>query len=240
MTHKGGKKITFKKLMKWLGIAILVYIVGSVLLTALYIVVNPPVTFLMVQRYVEQTFDKEREAKIDKHWVKFEDISPNMVRVVMASEDQNFPIHDGFDRKAIEKEKKRAERTGKRHRGASTISQQTAKNVFLWPQRSYIRKGLEVYQTVLIEKFWSKRRIMEVYLNVIEFGDGIYGVEAASQHYFGKSAKHLSSNQAARLASILPNPLRYDPVHPSRYLRKHIAWIEKNMRRMRNASLNQH
>ena len=213
-------KITLKRVFKWIGIVIAAYIGLSVLLTLLYKVVNPPITFLMVQRCVQQAFDDKREVRLKKQWVDFEEISPNMVKAVMAAEDNRFKKHNGFDFEQIRRAAEDAKRTGKKPRGASTISQQTAKNVFLCNARNYLRKGLEVYQTVLIEAFWSKKRIMEVYLNVIEFGDGIYGVEAASQYYFGHSANSLSKREAALLASVLPNPLKRNPAKPSKSLNR--------------------
>ena len=214
------RKITFKLLFKWFGILILSYIILTLFLTLLYKFVNPPITFLMVQRCFEQTFDDNRKLRLKKDWVSFEEISPNMVKAAMAAEDNRFRNHNGFDFEEIKRAREDAKRSGKRPRGASTISQQTAKNVFLWHGRNYLRKGLEVYQTVLIEAIWSKERIMEVYLNVVELGDGIYGVEAAAQHYFGVSANKLTKHQAALLASALPNPLKRNPASPDRRLNR--------------------
>ncbi|WP_301707946.1 monofunctional biosynthetic peptidoglycan transglycosylase, partial [uncultured Duncaniella sp.] len=155
-----------------------------------------------------------------------DDISPWMSKAVVASEDANFYSHSGFDfkeiRKAIDEN-----RNGKRQRGASTISQQTAKNVFLWPGHSWLRKGLEAYFTVLIELFWSKDRIMEVYLNSIEMGAGIYGVEAAARYYFNTSASKLSKRQSILIAVSLPAPLRFDPANPSRYIQRRVRTISK-------------
>jgi monofunctional biosynthetic peptidoglycan transglycosylase len=158
-------------------------------------------------------------APVNKTWKNIEDISPHMVAAAIASEDNNFLGHGGFDFVAIEdaiSEYKQGKR--KRQRGASTISQQTAKNVFLWQGRSWVRKGLEVYFTFLIENLWSKERIMEVYLNVIEMGDGIYGVEAAAQAYFHTSAKNLSKWQSALITACYPNPRKRNPAKPSAYI----------------------
>lgn len=170
----------------------------------------------MAIRSAEAIFQGETPRN-SKKWVPIEKISPNMVQAVVATEDNLFMHHKGFSvsdiQKAIEHNKK-----GKRIRGGSTISQQTAKNVFLWPQRSYVRKGLEVYFTVLIELFWSKERIMEVYLNVIEMGDGIYGVEAAFNVYFDKNAAKLTKSQAALIAVCLPNPRKFNAGKPSPYI----------------------
>ena len=170
-----------------------------------------------------------KDMKLDKTWKPLEKISPHLQLAVVCSEDQNFLKHNGFDFGAIQKAIKHNEKS-KRKRGASTISQQTAKNVFLWPGRSWVRKGFEVYFTFLIELFWSKQRIMEVYLNVIEMGDGIYGAEAASQTYFKKSAKDISKQQAATISSILPSPLKYNARKPSAYLQGRINWTLQQMR----------
>lgn len=169
--------------------------------------------------------------KFRKHWVKLEDISDNLVLAVMSSEDSRFLDHKGFDRVEIRKaldEKK----SGKRVRGASTISQQTAKNVFLTPCRTVVRKVLEAYFTVLIENIWGKRRIMEVYLNVAEFGKGVYGAEAAAKQYFDKPASKLSARESAMLAACLPSPLKRNPARPSDYLRQRCSKIQGLMRQV--------
>lgn len=188
-----------------------------------------PGTYLMLQRMAEQSMEKERSVRIVKTWMPLTAISPHLPLAVMASEDQRFLIHDGLDFKAIEKAQEynqRQKQKGKdKRRGASTISQQTAKNVFLWPGRSWLRKGFEVYFTLLIEFFWPKYRIMEMYLNVAEWGDGIYGAESASQYYFHKPAASLSRSEAALLAAVLPNPLRWSPSRPTPYIRKRQGWI---------------
>jgi monofunctional glycosyltransferase len=168
-----------------------------------------------------------------KEWVPIEAISENLTLAVICSEDQHFEAHNGFDleaiKKAMENNKKRKKK-GKPVQGASTISQQVAKNVFLWPGRSWIRKGFEVYFTFLIETLWSKKRIMEVYLNVIEMGDGIYGAEAAAQHFYGKPAKELNRAEAALIAAVLPNPRRWSPKAPTAYISKKQNWIQNQMR----------
>lgn len=181
------------------------------------------VTPLMVIRSVESIFKGEMP-KNSKRWVSIDEISPNMVQAVVASEDNLFLYHHGFSFDAITKAFEH-NINGKRIRGGSTISQQTAKNVFLFPQRSYIRKGLEAYFTVLIELIWNKKRIMEVYLNVIEMGDGIYGVEAAAQEHFGIHASQLSRSQAALIAACLPNPRRFDVGYPSGYIQRREAHV---------------
>jgi len=200
----------------------------SILLVILFRWVPIYITPLMVIRCVEQKMD-DKEMKLDKSWKPLEEISPHLQLAVVCSEDQNFLKHRGFDFGAIKKAIKH-NKTSKRKRGASTISQQTAKNVFLWPGRSWIRKGFEVYFTFLIETFWSKERIMEVYLNVIEMGDGIYGAEAASKDYFKKPAKEISKRQAATISSILPNPIKYNAKKPSSYLQGRINWTLQQMR----------
>lgn len=165
-------------------------------------------------------------------WVSMADISPWMGLAVIAAEDQKFPEHWGFDVPAIEKALAHNERNESRIRGASTLSQQTAKNLFLWDGRSWLRKGLEAGLTLGIETVWSKKRILTVYLNIAEFGDGIFGVEAAAQRYFHKPASRLSVSEAALLAAVLPNPLRYKANTPSGYVRSRQAWIMRQMRQL--------
>lgn len=205
------------------------FVVVSVVSVGLMTVINPPLTPLMILRPIEGLFDG-KSIGIEKDWVSYDEISTNFFRAVIASEDAKFMRHDGFDRKAMKVAKRYNEiHKGKKKRGASTISMQTAKNTFLWHGRNYIRKGLEAYFTVLIEAVWGKKRIIEVYANVIEFGDGLYGVEAASQKFFGKSASRLTRREAALLASVLPNPHRWSPAKPTKYINKRVAWIMGRM-----------
>ena len=185
-----------------------------------------PITPLMVIKNMEQT-DADKSGW-EHDWVPIEEISSNLQLAVICSEDQNFLKHHGFDVKAIEKAYE-SNKKGKRLKGASSISQQTAKNVFLWPQRSWLRKGLETYFTFLIELIWSKERIMEVYLNSIEMGPGIYGAEAASQYWFKKSASKLTKYEASAIAAILPNPLNYRANPATSYIEGRKAWIIKQM-----------
>ncbi len=208
----------FRKLLKILRNTVLIFLGGSILWTILVGFVPVMVTPLMMIRTIEAISQGETP-KNSKRWVSLEEMSPNIIQAVVAAEDQEFVSHYGFSIDAIQKAYRHNQK-GKRIRGGSTISQQTAKNVFLWNKRSYLRKGLEAYFTVLIEVFWTKRRIMEVYLNVIEMGDGIYGIEAASLEYFGKSASKLSKSQAAAIAVCLPNPRKYSPVNPSNYIQR--------------------
>lgn len=206
------------------------FLMTSVLWVVVYRFVNPPITLLMVQRNIERKNDN-KPSKMEKKWVDFEEISDNMKRAAVSAEDQLFLKHIGFDLKAIEKAFE-TNKKGKKIKGGSTISQQTAKNVFLWPGRSWIRKGFEAYFTLLIEFFWSKERILEVYLNVIEMGDGIYGAEAAAQEYYGKSCKKMTRAQAALIAACFPNPRRWTPKNATPYIRHRQYLIMRNMRRL--------
>lgn len=201
--------------------AISLFLLLSVLMSAIYRWVPPPVTILMLWRVVEGNW-------IHKNWESYDNISPNLVRAVIAAEDAKFCEHYGFDWESIEKAWKRNQ-NAKRIRGGSTISNQTAKNVFLWPDRTYVRKAAEFYFTGLIELMWSKKRILEVYLNVVEFGPGIYGAEAAAEAHFGKSAKDLSRREAALLAAVLPNPIRWSASKPSGYIRGRAGTIQARM-----------
>lgn len=221
----------FKNIIRVIAKVLLGAIIASILLVIIYRFVPVPFTPLMIQRYFEM-----EEGKIDKTWMPLEKLSPNLPLAVVTSEDQKFEEHFGFDIEAIEKAAKYNDKhKGKKVKGASTISQQTAKNVFLWPNRSWVRKGLEVYFTLLIEVFWSKERIMEVYLNVIEMGPGVYGAEAASHYYFHKPAASLSKSEAALIAAILPNPIRWSAAKPTPYITRKKNWI---VRRMGKASFN--
>ena len=182
-----------------------------------------PLTPLMLVRCVEQKVDG-KSMRLSKDWVSIDKINNNLQLAVVCSEDQNFLDHHGFDFEAIEKAMD-FNKNHKRKRGASTISQQTAKNVFLWPGRSWIRKGFEVYFTFLIETIWSKERIMEVYLNVIEMGDGVYGAEAAARIFFHKPAKNLNDAQAALIAAVLPNPRKFSAARPGTYIISRQEWV---------------
>jgi monofunctional biosynthetic peptidoglycan transglycosylase len=224
---KGG---VFRLIFRVIKLAFIVFVVGSVFFVVLFRFVNPPVTLLMIERGFERKADG-KDWKIDKQWKSFDEIADPMKRAAVAAEDQTFLENHGFDFQAIEKAIKKNAHS-KKLIGGSTISQQTAKNVFLWPGRSIVRKGFEAWFTLLMEVFWSKKRIMEVYLNVIETGDGIYGVEAASQAYFHKPASELTNQQAAAIAVIFPSPLKWSATKPTRYLRHRQYLIMKNMRRL--------
>lgn len=197
--------------------------------TLLYRFLPVPCTPLMFIRCIQQAQEPNRQVRWEKDWVSFDELSPKLQLAVVCAEDQEFLEHEGFDFNAIEKAYK-YNKTHKRKRGASTISQQTAKNTFLWPARSWIRKCLEVYFTFLIEVLWNKERIMTVYLNIIEFGDGIYGAEAAAQRFFKKSAKDINTSEAALLAAVLPNPLKRSVAKPSGEVRQRQQWIISQMR----------
>jgi monofunctional glycosyltransferase len=182
----------------------------------------------MFIRLYEQWKD-DKDIKLERSWVSFSEISKNVPLAAVSSEDQNFFNHSGFDFEAIEKALENNKK-GKKVRGASTISQQTAKNVFLWPGRSWIRKGFEVYFTALIELFWGKERIMEVYLNIAEMGEGLYGIESAAQKYFNKPASKLSKNEAALIVACLPSPQKWKANKPGPYVVKRQQWILGQMR----------
>ncbi len=184
--------------------------------------INPPITLTQVGSILQGH-------GLKRDYVGRTSISANAKLAVMASEDQIFPDHDGFDFKSIKKAMAYNEKKPGRVRGASTISQQVAKNVFLWQGRSWVRKGLEVYFTFMIELFWSKQRILEMYLNVAEMGKGIFGIEAASQAYFNKPAKNLTRNEAAMIAACLPNPKKYSVKPPSRYVSIRSRWVLRQM-----------
>lgn len=215
------RRLLFKFALWFFGITIGI--------TLLYAILPVPVTPLMIQRCWQQAWDDERDLRLRHDWVSYGELSPHLQLAVVCAEDQDFLEHEGFDFEAIEKAYK-YNKNHKRKRGASTISQQTAKNVFLWPSRSWLRKGFEVYFTFLIETIWSKQRIMTAYLNSIEFGDGIYGAEAAARHFYGKSAKELNRQEAAMLASVLPNPLIYKVDKPASSVRQRQQWILGQMR----------
>jgi monofunctional glycosyltransferase len=228
--RKLGKRILriALKVVKWF----LILSIGGVIL---FRFIPPPFTPLMIIRCWQQLFDKNKDVRLKKQWLSLEEMSPALPLAVMAAEDQKFDDHFGFDFDAIKKAGRyNARHNGKRVKGASTITQQTAKNVFLFPARSWVRKGFEVYFTFLIEVFWSKHRIMEVYLNEIEMGEGIYGAEAAAQEYFHKPAKKLSIKQSALLAAVLPNPRKWSPARPTAYIERKSQRIIVFMSRLKS------
>jgi monofunctional biosynthetic peptidoglycan transglycosylase len=210
-------------------------ILGFLLATTIPVAVlrwiPPPASAFMLLEQASAIFQRDREFRLHYRWVPWDDISPAMKLAVVASEDQLFSEHLGFDLQAIGKALEHNQR-GRRTRGASTISQQTAKNLFLYPGRSYFRKALEVYFTGLLELFWPKQRILEIYLNIAQFGKGIYGVAEAGRIYFGKSAERLSAPEAALLAAVLPNPAMLQVNPPSAYVERRRRWILQQMRQL--------
>ncbi|MBP6659672.1 MAG: monofunctional biosynthetic peptidoglycan transglycosylase [Chitinophagales bacterium] len=219
----------------WTKRLVVGFFILSIVSTILFRFIPVPCTPLMLIRCTEQVFSGEFPI-LKKDWIPMKDMSSNLVLAVISSEDQKFAEHFGFDFEAIEKVAKlneKLKKKGKPIKGGSTISQQCAKNVFLFPQRSYIRKALEVYFTFLIEIFWSKKRIMEVYLNVIEMGNGIYGAQAASKTYFKKDAKNLTAAEAATIAAVLPNPRKWNAGKPSSYITKRKNSILRQMSHLR-------
>ena len=223
-----GKKRS--RLSRLLGLILLILIAVPVVGVLLFAVVPPTPTILMLQQAA-------KGQGLDYRWRGLNDISSHLVNAAIAAEDARFCSHHGFDMEAIERALDH-NADGGRIRGGSTISQQTAKNVFLWPSRDWIRKGLEAGYTVMIETVWSKRRIMEVYLNVVEWAPGVYGAQAASRHWFGKDADELTAREAARLAAILPSPRRYKAASPGPYVRRRAGRIQAAMGTVRNDGLN--
>ncbi len=215
------------KIFKFLLKLLVGFLIISIASVILFKWVPVPVTPLMLIRCVEQK-SNGKSLTLKHNWVSLDKISPKLQLAVVCSEDQNYLKHFGFDWGAIQKAIK-ANEEGKKLRGGSTISQQTAKNVFLWSSRSYLRKGLEAYFTLLIEIFWSKERIMEVYLNSIEMGNGVYGAEAAAQYWFKKTALKLNKDESAAITAILPNPLKYVANPPSAYIAKRKVWVKQQM-----------
>lgn len=219
--------------IKWIKNILIFFFVSTILSVVILKWVPVYFTPLMFIRCIQQIGEGE-SPKIEHQWVPLEQISHNAPQAVMASEDNRFLIHDGFDFEQIYRARLEAMHGG-RERGASTISQQTAKNVFLWPGHSWLRKGFEAYFTVLIEKIWGKRRIMEVYLNSIEMGDGIYGVEAVAELHFDTKASNLTKHQSALIAATLPNPRKFNSGKPSNYIRHRSREIVSLMSKIKNS-----
>lgn len=210
--------------------ALLWFAAGSVLLVLIFRWVPPPATALMVERKIESWFDGE-PIDLQRSWRPWEEISDELKVAVIAGEDQKFAEHWGFDIGAIQAAFAHNERGGTL-RGASTLSQQVSKNLFLWSGRSWLRKGLEAWFTALIEVLWPKQRILEVYLNSAEWDKGVFGAEAAAQHHFNVSAARLSRQQSSLLAAVLPNPRQWDASHPSSYVARRAGWIRQQMRQL--------
>ncbi|HEP0584754.1 TPA: monofunctional biosynthetic peptidoglycan transglycosylase [Klebsiella aerogenes] len=229
MSKRVAPLAMIKRLLLRLALICVVFWGGGI---ALFSVLPVPFSAVMLECQVSAWFSGDFHYVAHSDWVGMDEISPWMGLAVIAAEDQKFPDHWGFDVPAIEKALAHNERNENRIRGASTLSQQTAKNLFLWDGRSWLRKGLEVGLTVGIETVWSKKRILTVYLNIAEFGDGIFGVEAAAQRYFHKPASRLTPAEAALLAAVLPNPIRFRADAPSGYVRSRQAWILRQMRQL--------
>ncbi len=224
-----GKRRGFYQIAVRILIAVVAF---SILLVLCLRWLPPPTSAFMMERYIAGIFQKEQKTRIHYHWVDWKSIPPHMFLAVVAAEDQKFMHHWGFDFDSISDAMGKKKKKG-RLRGASTITQQVAKNLFLWPGRSYLRKGIEAYFTVLLELLWDKRRILEVYLNIAEFGDRVYGVNAAAEKLLGKkSAGYLTRRDAALLAAVLPNPKRFKVRQPSPYVKERCRWIQRQMNQL--------
>ncbi|HEY4581926.1 MAG TPA: monofunctional biosynthetic peptidoglycan transglycosylase [Lysobacter sp.] len=221
----GWRRRWLRRLL-WLPVIV---VLATVLQVATLRFVDPLFSSFMAIRQVEAWSSGDFDFSVAYRWRDLDRISPGLPLALVAAEDQRFAEHFGFDLAAIEKAS-RANAKGRKLRGGSTISQQLAKNLFLWGGRSYVRKGVEAWYTLLIEAMWPKRRIIEVYANVVEFGDGVYGAQAASRRFFGKDASRLTSSESARLAAVLPAPKRYDAARPGPYVARRARAIERQMR----------
>lgn len=223
-----SRRTPLARLLRMLAIALLAWLALSWLVVLVLRFMPPWTSAVMLERQLGAWIRGEKDFRLRQHWVPWQQVSGWVPLAMVAGEDQKFPYHHGFDLDSIQDALDAAD-DGKRLRGASTLSQQTAKNLFLWNGRSFVRKGLEAYFTVLIELTWPKRRILEVYMNIAELGDGIYGVGAASEAYFHVPPAQLGPAQAARLAAVLPNPRRLHADRPSAYVQRRAAWIQRQM-----------
>ena len=221
----------WRRLLRWIGFSLLAWFSVSFLLVLILRFVPPLTSAFMLGRSLDALVDRQGDFELHYRWTPLSRVSKNLPIALIAAEDQKFPDHHGFDVAAIQTALADAEE-GARLRGASTISQQVAKNLFLWNGRSFVRKGLEAYFTVLIEVLWPKQRIIEIYLNIAEFGDGIYGVGAASEQFFKSSPDQLSPRQSALLAAVLPNPRKFHVDRPSAYVQRRANWIERQVRQL--------
>jgi monofunctional biosynthetic peptidoglycan transglycosylase len=216
------------KLLRWLVKLVFGFLIVSVVSVLLFRWIAPPTSSFMLQRQYDAWAAGDQDFELHHQWVNWQQISPSIKMAAITSEDQAFADHWGIDLQSIQKAVKEYEQ-GEDLRGASTITQQVAKNMFLWPASSFFRKGVEAYFALLIELLWSKQRILEVYLNIVEFGDGIYGVESAAQHYFNTSAAKLSKFQSALMVTALPAPKRYNLADPSNYMLERRSWVLRYM-----------
>ena len=221
-----AKRSLPRRVLRWIALAIGAWFVLGIFAVAIMRFVHPLTSAFMIERWFSALASGQREFSLHYRWTPWERVSPQLPIALVAAEDQKFPYHHGFDLDAIQDAIEDAE-GGDRLRGASTISQQVAKNLFLWNGRSFFRKGLEAYFTVLIEAMWPKRRILEVYLNIAEFGDGIYGAAAASERFFHKTPAELGVRESALLAAALPNPRRYRVDRNSAFMQERAAWIQR-------------
>ncbi|HLT43044.1 MAG TPA: monofunctional biosynthetic peptidoglycan transglycosylase [Luteimonas sp.] len=214
---------------RWLWLLPLLFVLATALQVAVLRFVDPPFSAFMAERQLRAWSAGDWDYRVAHDWRDLDAMAPSLPLALVAAEDQLFPEHHGFDLDAIEKARRHNARGG-RMRGASTISQQVAKNLFLWSGRSWVRKGLEAWYTVLIELMWPKQRILEVYANMAEFGDGVYGAQAAARSFFGRDAARLTPAQSARLAAVLPSPRRYHAANPGPYVQRRTRAIERQMR----------
>ena len=221
----------WRRLWKLLWLAPLLLVAFSILQVLVLRFVDPPFSTVMVGRQLQAWGSGDWDYRLHYQWCDLDEMAPSLPISLVAAEDQQFPHHRGFDLAAIRKARSH-NADGGRLRGASTISQQVAKNLFLWQGRSWLRKGLEAWYTVLIETLWPKSRILEVYANIAEFGDGVYGVQAASRQFWGKDAARLGPNESARLAAVLPSPRRYNARQPGPYVQRRAAWIQRQARQL--------
>lgn len=231
----GARRSLGRRVVRWLSALAVACLLLSAAAVLLLRFVDPVTTMFMLERRIEAIRTGDHNFRLQYRFTPLAQISAELPIALVAAEDQKFPNHHGFDVAAIHAALDEADE-GERQRGASTITQQTAKNLFLWGGHSFVRKGLEAYFTVLLELMWSKARIIEVYANVAEFGDGIYGVDAAAHAFFGKPASALTAHEAALLAATLPNPKKLSADHPSAYLLQRAAWIEQQVRQLGGAA----
>ena len=233
--HQVVKKRFFNRALNFICKLVIAWFGFTVLLVIVLRWIDPPTSAFMVKKWFSNHFKKEKSESILYHWADWDKISSNLKIAVIAAEDQKFSEHWGFDIESINSAMERNKK-GKRIRGASTITQQVVKNLFLWPGKSYFRKGLEAYFTILLELFWSKQRILEVYVNIAEYGENTYGAYAAAERFFGKKPADLSQREAALFAAVLPNPKRFKISNPSQYVQGRVQWIEEQMGQLGGAA----
>lgn len=234
MSSSVSPRAGWRRWLRWLLALPFLFAAASILQVAVLRFVDPPLSAFMVARQLEAWSEGDWRFLVSYRWRDIERIAPSLPVSMVAAEDQNFAEHGGFDLKAIQKARANNAK-GRKVRGASTISQQVAKNLFLWQGRSWLRKGIEAWYTLLIEMLWPKTRILEVYVNVAELGDGVYGAQAAARRYWGKDASGLSGAESARLAAVLPSPRRYDAKNAGPYVQRRARWIQRQVRQIGGA-----